>query len=302
VTSYLSRAVARLAPATGRALTASVATAATAALAATALPALAGAQLPRAYTYTFRVSADSGAASTGTVQVYGDRARIDMAGSRGAEPSGDYLLVTDSGRTVTIVNPREREYSVTDAASFEHIVATVMQALDLAMIDAKLSDAHVSGSRLGPGDTIAGHPTERYRLRQEYSVRVGALGFKGDPEYHVVMTDYWVAPGFRLMRNPVIEMLSTTQTALAQQDRDFVRRSTATRDRLFSGTPLRIIVVAGTVDEVGASQPKANASTKASTTTIEVSDVRSADVDRGLLEVPHGYREREGRLSWRYRL
>jgi hypothetical protein len=302
VTSNLPRVVAHIASAAGRARRTLAAAAAAAVLAAPVLPVHAGAQVPRAYTYTFRVSPDSGEATTGTVQVSGDRARIDMAEARGVGQSGDYLLLTDNGRTVTIVNPREREYSVTDAASFERIVATVMQALDLATIDAKLSDAHVSGARLGPGDTIAGHPTERYRLKQEYSVRVGAFGFKGDPEYHVVMTEYWVAPSLRLMRNPVIEMLSTTQTALAQQDRDFVRRSTAARDRLFSGTPLRIIVVAGTADEAGAVKPKSGARPRASTTTIEVSDVRSADVDHSRLEVPQGYREREGRLSWRYRL
>jgi hypothetical protein len=302
VTSHLSRVVAHIVFAASRARTAVSAAAAAAALAAAVVPVAADAQAPRAYTYTFRVSPDHGEASTGTVRVAGDRARIDMKEARGAAQSGDYLLVTDNGRTVTIVNPRDREYSVTDAASFERIVATVMQALDLATIDAKLSDAQVSGARLGPGDTIAGHPTERYRLKQEYSVRVGALGFKGDAEYHVVMTDYWVAPSLRLMRNPVIEMLATTQTALAQQDRDFVRRSAVTRDRLFAGTPLRIIVVAGTADEAGGSKSKANARTKASTTTIEVSDVRTVDVDRTLLEVPQGYREREGRLSWKYRL
>ena len=257
-----------------------------------AAPAVAAAQ---DYSYAFRVAPSEGEPFTGSVRVSGDRARIDAQGKKGKDVSRDYLLLSDGGRTITVVNPRERSYSVTDARSFEQIVSTAMRAVKVG-VSMQLSDVRISTEHLGPGDTIAGFPTKRYRLTQEYSATVGVMGVKGEPEYHVVMTDYWVAPGATLMRNPLVEMLATTETALAQGDRAFVERSASARDGLFAGMPLRMIVASRSTGG------KHSSHDSPSRTLIEVTRIVRGPVDRAALDLPKHYHARGGDFNWSFRM
>jgi hypothetical protein len=254
-----------------------------------AAPRAAGAQ---DYSYAFRVTPSDEQAFAGTARVSGDRARIDARTKNDDCEPADYLLLSDGGRTVTVVNPRERSYSVTDARSFEHVVATAMRAVNVA-VSTKLSDVRISTEELGAGDTIAGHPTRRYRLLQEYTANVGVFGFRGDAEEHVVITDFWVAPGLTLMRNPLVEMLATTETALAQTNGDFVARSAAARDGLFRGMPLRLIVAARS------SSSKHEDKRAPSRLVVEVEKVVRGPVDRAALDVPTSYHAKSGGFSYK---
>ena len=262
-------------------------------LTAAAAPASARAQ---DYSYAFRVTPSDGDVVSGTVRVSGDRARVDAEGTPGEGRSRDYLLLSDGGRTVTVVNPRERTYSVTNARAFEQLVATAMGAARVAM-STNLTDVRIDTQRLGAGDTIAGYPTERYRLTQEFTTNISVLGFGAEPEYNVVITDYWAAPKLQLMRNPLVEMLATTETALAQGDRSFVDRSAAARDRLFTGMPLRLIVASRSAgpDDKGAVKHD-----DGSRLIVEVTRVVRGPVDRAALELPKGYTQRSGPLRWSF--
>jgi hypothetical protein len=205
------------------------------------IAAVPGAARAQDYSYAFRVLSDEGEPLVGTVRVSGALARIDVKGKGDGDEPRDYLLGSRGGDEVAVVNPRERSYSVAAGGSFERIVGTAIRAVKLG-VQMQLSDVRISTDRLGAGDTIAGLPTQRYRLTQEYAATVGVMGMKGDPEYHVVITDFWVPRAPKLMRNPLVEMLATTETALAQGDSAFGARSNAARNKLFVGMPLRMIV------------------------------------------------------------
>lgn len=248
------------------------------------------------YSYAFRVTQGEGEPLAGTVRVSGDRARIDAARPNGGDGPRDYLLLDGGGQRVTIVNPRERTYSATTARAFERVVATAMSAVNVA-ISNKLSDVRIESQRLGAGDTIAGYPTQRYRLTQEYTANIAVMGFDAEPEFHVVITDFWAAPGLQLMRNPLVEMMATAETALAQTDRAFVERSTAARDRLFTGMPLRLIVAARSTG----SDPAKYKEHDRSRLTVEVTRVVRGPVDRAALALPRGYRATSGPLNWTMR-
>jgi hypothetical protein len=269
-----------------------LARAAAVALFAAAAPVRADAQ---DYSYAFRVTPSDGDAFSGTVRVAGGRARVDAETRDGDKHARDYLLLDDGGRSVTVVNPRERSYSVTTGRDFEQIIGTAMRAVDVAMTN-KLTDVRVETERLGAGDTIAGYPTQRYRLTQEFTTNIAVLGFGTQPEYHVVITDFWAAPGLKLMRNPLVEMLATAETALAQSDRSFVARSAAARNRLFEGMPLRLIVAGRSLDPDGAKNDKGDGSRLM----IEVTRVVRGPVDRAALDLPRGYEKRSGPLSWKF--
>jgi hypothetical protein len=255
---------------------------------AAALPAAAVAQ---DYSYAFRVTPSDGEPFAGTVRVSGTRARIDAARTddHGEEPR-DYLLLSDEGRTITVVRPRDQSYSVSDARAFEQIAGTALRAVNVAM-STRLDDVRIGSERLGPGDTIAGFPTQRYRLTQEYTATIGVMGMKGDPEQHVVITDFWVAPGLELMRNPLVEMLATTQTVLAQSDASFAARSAQARDRLFRGMPLRLIVAARSSDD-------GHDNDAPSRLLVEVTRVVRGPVDRAALDVPSRYRKETKSFSF----
>ncbi len=82
-------------------------------------------------------------------------------------------------------------------------------------------------------------------------------------------------------------MLSQIGTALAQSDPDFVRRSTAVRDSLFSGTPVRIVVTIATDAKDEADKPP-------TVHRFEITEIENANFDPGIWEIPTGLQRREG--------
>ena len=260
---------------------------AAAALSATAAPAHAQqqkAQPPmRDYEYSFRVigSHDEHPMS-GTMRVSGDRGRIDLDGAK----EGEFMLLTDGGRTLTIVHPERRAYEGSDAATFEHIVGRALRAAG-PVLSIKLEAAHVASDHLGDGGIVVGRATRHVRLTQDYTIRVGALGFGGDAERHVATTEYWVSPGLALMRNPLFALVEGAESALVQSDTAYSRIADAERDALLEGaTPLRRVVT--TREEPGG---------KTTLQTIEITSLRPARVDPAIFQLPSGYTRRAG-VSW----
>ena len=236
--------------------------------------------------YTFRMTIGSDEPVVGTVREGTHRARVDM--QKHGEPEDDYLVITHDGHRVISVHPSAGEYSVVDDSVFERVAGIGLQAVSgTVIVRFRVHDAHISAERLGSGETIAGFTTERYRLRQDYTVDVSPFGMRGEPVRQWVVTDYWVAPRADLLRNPLIEMLSRIGTALAQSDPDFVRRSTAARDSLFSGTPVRIVVTISSEGKDAADKPP-------SVHRFEVTEIEDANFDPAIWEIPTGLRRKAG--------
>ena len=250
---------------------------------AAARPAAAATERGLRYTFTMTSSDEGDDVSRGTVRAAGDRARIDLEGSSGKAKS--WLLVTDGGRTVAVVNPAERSYTEMDADKFAGIIGTAMRVVD-TFLTLEVEDVSIETQRVGPGGTIAGQATERWALVQEYVVNVGMFG-KTTPQLHRVVTDYWIAPGMDMPRNPLFEMLAGAETALAQSDADFVRRTAARRRELPRGAAMRIVVTSAhsEADKLTADAPKVRR--------IDVTQYGAAQVDAAALRIPDGYERKD---------
>lgn len=237
--------------------------------------------------YTFNMITENDS-TAGVVREDGHRARIDFTHGASAE---DYVLVLDGGHRVVAVHPRDGDYAITDDSTFARAAAIGLRAASATgIVRFRVRDTHITPRRVGPGEPIAGLPTERYRLIQEFTVGITALGVNAETMHQVVVTDYWVSPGTSLVPNPIVELLSTIASILGQSDPEFARRSSAEREGLFRGTPLRIVVTAHTLEEPD----------KVTTQRIEITRLERATFDRTLWDIPAGLRRREGEFSWRF--
>lgn len=236
------------------------------------------------YRYTFTFSGDGTDPVSGTTWSAGTRSRIDLNGT--SDPQ--FILVDNATHTVTLVYPERREYSVLSDTGFQRLVGTVLAALPVVSIS--LSDAQVSDTSLGAGETIAGHPTDRYQVVQEFTVTMGAFGFQAAGLHQRVTSEYWLARDLRLPANPLVTLLAQLTTVLAQNDRDFAHRSAAALRPATRRTPLRIVVHsesrAGDKGEV-----------TSRTQTLQVISIARAMVDLSRFAVPAGYTQKDPQIN-----
>jgi hypothetical protein len=242
------------------------------------------------YRYAFRMTPDHGDPIVATVREDGRFARIDFDGRR--QRDHEFLLVRD-GKLIA-VRPDDGEYSVVDDSTFERIAGVGLQAAsDVGVVRFRVRDARIIPERLGPGESIAGFPTRRVRLTEEFSVEVRAFGMGGDAVRTRVVTDYWVTPEPLLVHNPLTEMLSRLGSVLGQADPAFTRQQTAARRALVTGTPLKIAVTIW-------SSSRDERDHGPEVQTIEVSDLTRTSVDPAIFRIPEGYTRRDGDFSWRF--
>ncbi|HJQ65824.1 MAG TPA: hypothetical protein VJ816_05585 [Gemmatimonadales bacterium] len=237
--------------------------------------------------YTFNMITDDDS-TAGVVREDGRRARIDFFRKNASD---DYVLVLDGGRRVVSIHPREGEYGMTDDSTFSRVAAIGLRAVSATgVVRFRVRDMHVSSRRLGAGDRVAGLETERFRMIQEFTVGVSAFGLPGETMHQVVVTDYWVSRSVRLVPNPIIDLVSTITSILGQTDPEFTQRSNVQRQDLFTGTPLRIVVTAHTLEEPN----------KVTTQRIEITALERDSFDRSLWDIPAGLRQRQGEFSWHF--
>lgn len=240
--------------------------------------------------YTFRMTSEHDDPIVGTVREDGRSARIDFETRRPRDR--EFLLVREG--TVIAVHPDEGEYSIMEDSTFERIAGVGLQAAsDVGVVRFRVRDARIVPERLGPGDSIAGLPTRRLRLTEEFSVDVRAFGIRGDAVRMRVVTDFWVTTGPVLVHNPLIDMLSRLGSVLGQSDPAFARRQRAARRALLTGTPLKIVVTTWTSDRDEHDRgPEVQ--------TIAITDLTRTRVDPAMFRIPDGLTRREGEFSWSF--
>jgi hypothetical protein len=141
--------------------------------------------------YEFRQSTSSDLESmpatdcVGRAIIDGDRSRVEFL-SGNTYPAGTYIIATNGSRTMTFVDPSKKSFVEVNAAS----VATAIGARKISITNKK-----IDLTKLPDQTTVAGFPTEHYRLVMSYDITVN---FGNLPLTQTVNTtiDKWTTNAF----------------------------------------------------------------------------------------------------------
>jgi hypothetical protein len=121
----------------------------------------------------------------GRAIIDGDRSRVEFV-SGNAYPPGTYIIATNGSRTMTFIDPSRKSFVEVNAAS----VATSLGSRKITIANKK-----IDVTKLPDQVTIAGFPTEHYRMIMSYEITVP---FGNMPLTQTVKTtiDKWTTTAF----------------------------------------------------------------------------------------------------------
>jgi hypothetical protein len=244
-------------------------------------------------TYTFKMSTQliepngktkelSGMVGKG--QVAGNSARFEILEAKGAQGAqkeqfgkGSYMLFTEGGKTMTIVDPQNKQYYEMDLAGMMRLVGAMGPIMSIEM-----SDVSIDAEPLGSGETIEGYATEKYRLMSKYTTKVSVIGIKQTS--HVADTAiYWYAPKLKLVANP---FGNASGLAGLVNSTEYETQMNAAMAKMPTGVPVKIVSRSVQTDAKGKQQSQV--------TTIEFTEIGTGDVPASAFEIPATFARIQG--------
>jgi len=201
---------------------------------------------------------------------------------KGFFAAGSYLVTTDGGETVYLVNPKEETYGSFD---MEEMFATMGQVMDMMSQTGgmmKMEFADVSSEMLSEeaGGSVLGHDTTHYRWKTGYTMRMKMMGFKQETRTDMIQdtwsTDSLDAKGFGVWLRPDRSM----RTGNEELDKLISSQATTVR-----GFPLKTVNVSTMTSKKGKSTQM--------TSTTEVTILRKESVPGSTFTWPDTYTEVE---------
>jgi hypothetical protein len=206
--------------------------------------------------------------------VEGDRAKIEFQASENPMmPAGTYLITSDGGRTLYMVNPEQKSYSKWDMDAMMGFAGGAMKMLGVAFSQPKIEKL---AEEKGP--SLFGLSTRYYRFRTTYTMTMNFMGMKRSTETtqeeETWATEQLADPGFKAWLNQ-----KPAKTGNAELD----KLMEAEIGKMVKGFPLKKITSVTQKDSDGKVQTQ-----KA---TMEVTSLSKRDVPATAFELPQGYTE-----------
>jgi hypothetical protein len=236
----------------------------------------ASAALQYDFTQTIRTDAD-GAAPTdfsGRALLDGSRSRVDFI-SGNAYPAGTYMMSTDGSRKLIFVDPGNKTYTEINTSS---IVSTIGTS------NIKIDELKADVEPMGDKQTIAGLPTEHYRLTVSYTITVTARNMPLKLGVRTVI-DQWTTSEFG---DVVANALAESELTGNQKVDELIAAETTK----IKGFPLRQRVQMTTTNltkQVAGSELKLPA-TSMRTKEMIVTAIKQAKADPVQFAMPAGFR------------
>lgn len=205
----------------------------------------------------------------------GNKARIEIVESANPMlPQQSYLISSDGGQTLFLVNPRDRTYSRWDINAMIGLAGGAMDMMGMSFTTPnveKLVDE--------PGPNLLGFSTRHYRFLTTYALNMNFLGIRKSTEFKqeedIWATDQLKDEGFNAWLNQ-----RPNKTGNAKFDKLIEAELSKIR-----GFPLKRISVTTQKDSDG--------NTVTIKTITEVTSLSKADIPSGFFERPQDYTEKQ---------
>lgn len=208
--------------------------------------------------------------------IEGDKARIEFRDSGNPMmPAGDYLITTDGGTTVYLVDPEEKTYSEFDLEQLFASLGAVMESMG-GMVDLEVSDLEVVKLAEETGPTLHGYDTTHYRYRTSYTMTMRIMGMSR-PNTVERTQDIWSTDAL-------------DDAAFSVWLQKTPRTGFEDIDELIDAEMSKVDGVALKMEETSVTTGKKGRNQTRSTTSMEVTDLeRGVGVPASHFEVPEGY-------------
>lgn len=240
-------------------------------------PALAGVHY-RAVTST----EGSGQSQRTAVESWIDGPRGKVLFSESAAPgleAGQYLLTQDGGKTLYLVDPKEKAYAEWDLQAMLQLFGGMLQAMG-PVVDFKIENVEVAKLASEAGGTVAGVETTRTRWRTEYDMTIKILGM-GRKNHVSTIQEVWSTDE---LADPALGvwLRGASPTGFAELD-----KLVSAEMQKIDGFPLKTVAVTTTTG------PKGKQSQESRVTTEVTSLDRSVSIPASDFEIPEGYTRSE---------
>ena len=214
-----------------------------------------------------------------TSWVDGDRARIEFQEAKGGPvPDEAYMITTDGGATMYMVNPEEQSYMEWNLDRMFQTLGDLQQASG-GMVSMDFSDTSAEYQGSSPGGPILGYDTTKHAMKSAFTMEVKVFGMKQSTtvrtETEAWMTDKLAAPGFGAW-------LRGTPPRTGDPELDSMLDGIAAK---LDGVVLKSVSNSVMVDNKGRESR--------SRSMTEVTSIEETDIDPSMFEIPEGYEKVE---------
>lgn len=187
-------------------------------------------------------------------------------------PAGSYLVSRDGGKTIFLVNPKEKKYATWDLDSMMGLAGGAMQ-----MMGMKFSTPKVEKLVDEKGPAILGFPTRHYRFRTSYTMEMSFMGVRNSTET-LQEEDIWATTELKDEGLGVWLNQKNMKTGNAELDKLLEAEMNKVQ-----GFPLKRVASTTTKQSDG--------KTETVRMTSEITAIKKTDVASTMFEVPAGYQE-----------
>lgn len=194
-----------------------------------------------------------------------------------------YLLSTDGGKTLYLVNPQEKTYMEWDLQGMLAAFGSVMESMQ-GLMSMEFSDVEVKKLSEESGGELLGYSTVHSRYRTSYTTLIKVMGIKRQSTTETIQeiwsTDAFGDPGFGVW-------LRSEPPATGIEGLDEMIASEMSR---VEGLPLKTVVTSTTVGQKGKRETT-------TTTETEVTMIEKTSISDSEFEIPAGYTKQEMQME-----
>lgn len=185
---------------------------------------------------------------------------------------GTYIITKDGGKTMFLVDPKEKTYMKWDLDSMMGLLGGAMKMMNL-----KFTDPKVEFLGEEPGGLVAGIPTTRYSYRTSYAMSMSFMMMKKNSR---VMKDEEIWAATKLADAALGIWLRKAPPKTGNEDMDKLIKAEMGK---VQGFPLKRKTVTTSTDEKDKKE--------VTTITMEVTELQMVPVPDSTFEIPSDYKE-----------